>query len=483
MFGVSSRKRLLAALAVIVLAVGGFVLYRLLAAPVVRVRAAVTPSFQLHKDWRKLLDERLSGVSSLYSSVAGPRFRIADVREWQCAPGVEGLDGCRKRLRDLLTPGDYDVVVGFVSQDNPVRRASMVPFSRTAVIVDSATESEEQNRRVLAHELAHLFGAAHLPPSDPPGLMSEKPANDRIDPRAAGLLHELRGFDFRKGLEQLDPSRESRLVRAVAEANQGLGGKPEARARRVLGGSLLADGHLAAAIRQFKMAVDSDPQDLGARMELASAYNADHQAEPAAEQVRYVVKVKPDFPGAVPDFAALLVQSGRAEEAIDVLDHALAADPKNALLLLLKGTTLAGQIGRIDEAISVLQHVVEIAPNSNDAVRNLTRVQALKQQLAEAARTQADLARARPGDPKSQYNSGVALARLGKIAEAAAMFRKTIEIAPKFGEAHANLATMLYLQKQYGAAFAEAATAQSLGVKVSPALMEKLTALNSSAAR
>jgi len=483
MSGVLSRKRLLAALAVIVLLAGGFALYRLFAAPVLRVRAAVTPSFQLRQDWRKLLEARFAAVSSLYSTVGGPRFEIADVREWACMPAVEGLDSCRKRLRDLLTPGNYDVIIGFVSQDNPARRASMVPFSRTAVIVDSATDSEEQNRRILAHELAHLFGAAHLPPADPPGLLSEKPANDRIDPRTAGLLHDVRGFDFRGGLERLDPAEETKLVRALAKANEGMSGKPEARARRVLGGGLLSDGHLTAAIHQYKLAVDADPQDLAGRMELASAYSADHQAEPAAEQVRYVLKAKPDFPGAVPNFAALLVQSGHAEEAIDVLDRALATDPKNVLLLLLKGTTLAGQIGRIDEAISLLQNVVEIAPNSNDAVRNLARVQAMKQQLGEAAKTQADVAHAHPADPKAQYNYGVALARLGKIGEAAAMFRKTIDISPKFGEAHANLATMLYLQKQYGAAYAEAASAQSLGVKVSPALMEKLTALNSSASR
>ena len=468
------RKRLAIAAGIVAVLAGGIAVQRLLAPRTISVRAAVTPSFQLRPEWRKLLDARMAAVSKIYAKVGGPRFKVTEVQDWSCSPGLEGVDACRLRLRDAVGPGDNDIVVGFVSQDDANRFASVIPFSRAAVMVDVPRDSEEHNRLVLAHELAHLFAASHPPAGEPASLMSEKPVNDHIDSRAAGLLRDLSDFDFKVGLEKLDAAAEARVVKALAASFASLGGNPVARARRVLGVSLQAEGRLAAAIRNYKLAVDADPAFLAVRVDLATAYAADHQSEAAIEQLRRVVAEKPDFPGALPQLAALLAQAGHGEEALQLLDGAIQADPKNPLLRLLRGTALVSQVGRLDDAIAELQLAVNLAPNSNEAVRNLVRAQGMKQQLAEAVRQQQEQVRQRPGDGLAMYNLGVAQARQGQVAAAAASFRRAIQLAPKLGEPHANLAAMLYLQGQYAAAAAEAATARSLGARVNPKLLDGL---------
>jgi tetratricopeptide (TPR) repeat protein len=190
---------------------------------------------------------------------------------------------------------------------------------------------------------------------------------------------------------------------------------------------------------------------------------------------------------ALNNLGADLLQAGRLEEAVPLVERAVELAPANAAGHTNLGTARQMQ-GRWPEAVAQFQQTVGLQNDSADAHTNLgfallqvgrtdeslvqlQQALALNPNLAKAHLTLGNLllqtghvdealARYRhavtidPGDVEARTNFGTALAQEGKLDEAIAEFQQALLIEPKSAAAHLNLGNALLQQGRLDAAIA-----------------------------
>jgi tetratricopeptide (TPR) repeat protein len=82
-----------------------------------------------------------------------------------------------------------------------------------------------------------------------------------------------------------------------------------------------------------------------------------------------------------------------------------------------------------------------------------------------------------PYPPELHFLMGTALMKLERFQDAARELQEALALRPGFGEAHNNLAVVLYFQKDYPACWEHIHAAEQAGVRVSAELKDELSAL------
>jgi len=130
---------------------------------VLRVVASADSKFRQRPHWRDVIFSRIQKTSQLYESAFNIRLELADISEW--APGTQsGLDSRRRQLGGYNSNGSL-VLLGFAEPASGLEPGVTVAFDPRVLVFDYPAQSEEQNERILAHELAHMLGAWHAPNS------------------------------------------------------------------------------------------------------------------------------------------------------------------------------------------------------------------------------------------------------------------------------------------------------------------------------
>lgn len=125
-------------------------------------------------------------------------------------------------------------------------------------------------------------------------------------------------------------------------------------------------GDYAAAVTAFRSAVDTDADDLEARLNLGSALLKSGQADEAIAQYEEVLRRTPNNPSAHFDLGVAMAQQGDDARAIDSYRKALEADP------LYRGPrfNLANSLrrsGRCEEALEHYRYLIEANPGDGSA--------------------------------------------------------------------------------------------------------------------
>ncbi len=175
-----------------------------------------------------------------------------------------------------------------------------------------------------------------------------------------------------------------------------------------LGALLHQEGKYPEAVPVLKRDIELDPANLTARLMLARCYVFSyHQLQIAnfedltMEQLNYIVKRNPRFPGVHHHIALVYINSGEPSKALDELKEELRYDPGNAQVRLELGETL------------------------------------LKlNQYAKAAEELAAAARQAPQMPAIQFALAKAYKAQGQTAKALEAARKCVELDPRFADGH-----------------------------------------------
>jgi Flp pilus assembly protein TadD len=199
----------------------------------------------------------------------------------------------------------------------------------------------------------------------------------------------------------------------------------------------------------------------------------------AREKLARAVKLAPDDPELLANYAGALAESGRPILAVEQYRRALAIDADNStiainLVLALRAT------GRLDEAAD---GAAQFAPRfTHHAEFNRLRgeIEAARGNLPMAATAYDVAARAAPDDPAIQTALGWSLIQLGHDEAALLAFQRWVDLAPEDPEAHDALGQAFQKLRRWDEAIAAHFTALKLSPRRGSTLLNLGAALSTS---
>ena len=158
---------------------------------------------------------------------------------------------------------------------------------------------------------------------------------------------------------------------------------------------------------------------------------------------RRILAAEPDHPDALHLGGCLTFQLGDGDQAIGLLQAAVALMPGNADAHFNLGAVLK-RSGRIEDAEGVYRRVVERHPDNTRANRELGTALHMLGRLEEALDAYRRVLAIAPDDGAAHHNLAIALKDLGRADEALASCRRATELQPDHAETHANLGSVLH---------------------------------------
>lgn len=220
---------------------------------------------------------------------------------------------------------------------------------------------------------------------------------------------------------------------------------PEASPEVSRGESLLAAGDAAGAEAAFRAALEADPDDARAHLDLGLALEMQERLPEAEQAYRAAVTADPTFAEALNNLGVLLRDTERTDEAVRTLREAVRVRPGFASAQLNLALALEEQ-GDVEAAMASYRRVIELAPREPTA-----RVQLGLLQLATGDRDQALITLRRAvqpaaGDRATLSALGSGLRRAGDASMAVRVLRESIEAeeSPAPAAVRAELALALF---------------------------------------
>jgi tetratricopeptide (TPR) repeat protein len=212
---------------------------------------------------------------------------------------------------------------------------------------------------------------------------------------------------------------------------------------------LLTTSDRQRAVRLCRRALELNPEDPTAMLQLGLCEEAAGDAAAALEHIERALQITPDYGEAHVAAARILTSLGREEEAQQHLratatgrtpligDSRFEDLLRNGLYLdlLLHDALLLAERGVYEHAELALAKARDVDPTGLATQTTMGMVRAIQGRLEEAAEHFRRVLEARPADLQTEARLADVLARLGKNEEAEAGFRAVLEQSP--GDRHA----------------------------------------------
>jgi len=188
-------------------------------------------------------------------------------------------------------------------------------------------------------------------------------------------------------------------------------------------------GKWQQAERHYRDAVEADPGNPEARQSLGGVLAQRGAVADAIVQYRAAL---PRDSGALPrtNLASLLLATGEAPEALELLDAALTQDPEAETALQLRAAALAA-VGRFDESIAGYEALFSTAGDRTDLLLGAARAHAGKGEIDRALALLSRAVAGAPEDPEPSFVRANLLGRSGRYVEAAESYVRVLDLAPQ----------------------------------------------------
>src|SRR4030095_2918841 len=153
---------------------------------------------------------------------------------------------------------------------------------------------------------------------------------------------------------------------------------------------------------------------------------------------------------------------------------------RNALLELrgIKRQQEAERQRRIQESIALLkERVDEMSRSQRPQDQGKIQQDMVKMERLQQERTKSQPSMETPLTPEEHFLVGTGLMKLERFDAATEEFRQALSLRPKFGEAHNNLAVVLYYRRDYAECWEHLRAAEGAGVRVDPSFRDELSAV------
>ena len=214
-------------------------------------------------------------------------------------------------------------------------------------------------------------------------------------------------------------------------------------------------GDLAAAERLYRQLLAAAPASFSARHMLGVLKAQQGDTAQALELLAIAVAQKPDAADALFNYANVLKEAGRTEDALAAYDQALAARPDypaariaRAELLNARGNALR-EAGQSDTALGFYDRALVDIPEYADALNNRA-VTLWSMARHEEALAGFDAAlQLRPDYIEAHYNRGNVLRDMLRLEEAKQSYDRATALDPLFAPAHRNKAFVALLEGDF----------------------------------
>jgi tetratricopeptide (TPR) repeat protein len=139
------------------------------------------------------------------------------------------------------------------------------------------------------------------------------------------------------------------------------------------------------------------------------------------------------------NLARVLLDQERSEEALEMIDEALAIEPESSVGLRLQGRAYH-QLGRLDEAIDSYRQSILIDNSDGWSMNNMGLILIEQERFEEALMPLARAVELEPEIPIFHNNLGVALERTGHYRAAEDAFRSVLTLDETYLKAEVSLA-------------------------------------------
>jgi len=157
----------------------------------------------------------------------------------------------------------------------------------------------------------------------------------------------------------------------------------------------------------------------------------------AQESLERSLKINPNFDQAMTALARAFHQQGKDEEALQWVEKAIQANPKNLRAWYQKGWISVK--GDPDGAVVDFLKALEIQPSFAMAHRDLGIILLQKGRFGEAATHLEQAVALGLAHPRLYNFLGIAYSRTGRYKDAVTVYTKALDQEPDFAEAHLNL--------------------------------------------
>lgn len=206
--------------------------------------------------------------------------------------------------------------------------------------------------------------------------------------------------------------------------------------------SLLNENKQQEAIPVLEQLTKQRESDANAWALLGSAYELSGNQQKSLDAYHSAVAADPANPDRYLDYARLLMDGDRYDEAEQIVQAGIAHTSDPYALDIRKGSIQMLQ-GNYAEARTTFQNTIEQHPEISLGYYALARCD-LKDGRAQDAETVLNNARVKaPGDAKVDFLSGVVLSQLGKNDQAIAALKRSIALDDHVADSHYELGKLL----------------------------------------
>ena len=211
----------------------------------------------------------------------------------------------------------------------------------------------------------------------------------------------------------------------------------------------LRNGQLDKARSEFRKALELDPQNADALLNLASIQAAEGRNADAELLIKRALQVNPDSIGALSQLAELERDRGNLDEAIRLFEIAMEIDDSLPFLYQGYGDVLQ-RAGRLEGAEEAFQMVLQLDPDSFKAHYNLGVTYGNQRRIDDAVAEYEKALEIGPNHPEASLahnNLGAIALDRGQTDEAMEHFERSVGVAPRHLESRYNLA-LIYMEKR-----------------------------------
>jgi protein O-GlcNAc transferase len=164
----------------------------------------------------------------------------------------------------------------------------------------------------------------------------------------------------------------------------------------------------------------------------------------AEDIYKQVLQIKPDHPDALHLLGTVAHQKGEHDNAIELINKALAIAPSAAMYSNL-GIAIQAQ-GNLDKAIECFREALLLDPNHAKAYNNLGMALGDQGKLGAAIESFVQALSLEPAYATAYYNLAVTLQDHGRLNEAVECYQQAVAVDPQYSAAYFNLGNTLHEQ-------------------------------------